>query len=155
MSDQLLTHLEKLVVSRPPEETLLLMPTDHPLFDQLDHSHTPTPIGTQTFLDYPPQRRYPLAILVGTLDTLSQASGDRLIASLRDLYADTIYCLADSRHWPTEHMIALGLRPLTFYPQSNGELGLYYFDLYDYKRTPNWLNPKYWAHPERWDKDRW
>ena len=29
------------------------------------------------------------------------------------------------------------------------------FNLYDYKPTPNWLNAKYWANPENFDKYRW
>jgi len=155
MPDQLFAHLEKLIVSQPPEDTLLLMPPDHPLLKKLVNSQIPTPIDGQTFFDTSPKRRYPLAIVIGYLDTLPHGSGEQLIARLRDLYADTIYCLADSRYWLPERMIALGLRPVNFYPQSNGEIGLYYFDLYDYKRTPHWLNPKHWAHPERWDKDRW
>lgn len=27
---------------------------------------------------------------------------------------------------------------------------LYLFDLHTYKPAPDWLNAKYWAHPERW-----
>lgn len=27
---------------------------------------------------------------------------------------------------------------------------LYLFDLYSYKPAPDWLNAKYWAHPELW-----
>jgi hypothetical protein len=27
---------------------------------------------------------------------------------------------------------------------------LYGFDLHTYKTVPDWLNAKYWAHPERW-----
>jgi hypothetical protein len=27
---------------------------------------------------------------------------------------------------------------------------LYLFDLHTYKPAPDWLNSKYWAHPERW-----
>lgn len=27
---------------------------------------------------------------------------------------------------------------------------LYLFDLHTYKPTPDWLNPRFWAHPERW-----
>ncbi|MCG3882567.1 DUF6231 family protein [Psychrobacter sp. Ps3] len=34
-------------------------------------------------------------------------------------------------------------------------LTLWQFNLYDYKHLPNWLNSKYWANPENWDKYRW
>lgn len=34
-------------------------------------------------------------------------------------------------------------------------LVLWQFNLYDYKKLPNWLNSKYWANPENWDKQRW
>lgn len=30
-----------------------------------------------------------------------------------------------------------------------------HFDIHQYKETPDWLNAKNWAHPERWDKERW
>jgi len=30
-----------------------------------------------------------------------------------------------------------------------------YFDIRQYKETPDWLNPRNWAHPERWNKFRW
>ncbi|WP_350557625.1 DUF6231 family protein [Psychrobacter sp. CAL346-MNA-CIBAN-0220] len=32
---------------------------------------------------------------------------------------------------------------------------LWQFNLYDYKKLPNWLNSKYWANPENWGKERW
>ncbi|MEN6670124.1 DUF6231 family protein [Psychrobacter sp. B38] len=32
---------------------------------------------------------------------------------------------------------------------------LWQFNLYDYKKLPNWLNADYWANPENWDKNRW
>lgn len=38
---------------------------------------------------------------------------------------------------------------------ANPRLTLWQFNLYDYKRLPNWLNNKYWANPENWDKHRW
>lgn len=25
----------------------------------------------------------------------------------------------------------------------------------EYKPVPDWLNPRHWAHPERWNKSRW
>lgn len=32
---------------------------------------------------------------------------------------------------------------------------LWQFNLYDYKKLPNWLNADYWANPENWGKNRW
>lgn len=37
----------------------------------------------------------------------------------------------------------------------SGTLLCYVFDLYDYKLTPEWLNNRFWAHPERFDQDWW
>ena len=38
---------------------------------------------------------------------------------------------------------------------SDSKITLWQFNLYDYKRLPNWLNNKYWANPDNWDKHRW
>ncbi|MGD8939893.1 MAG: DUF6231 family protein [Gammaproteobacteria bacterium] len=32
---------------------------------------------------------------------------------------------------------------------------VYAFDIASYKTTPDWLNNKYWANPELWDKHWW
>ena len=29
------------------------------------------------------------------------------------------------------------------------------YDIRTYKSVPDWLNPKFWANPENWDKYRW
>nr|WP_264480642.1 DUF6231 family protein [Psychrobacter sp. I-STPA6b] len=34
-------------------------------------------------------------------------------------------------------------------------LSIWQFNLYDYKYRPDWLNAKYWANPENFDKYRW
>lgn len=50
--------------------------------------------------------------------------------------------------------LPLGLNDfLSFGMQRLGEAGehvLYVFDLHTYKPAPDWLNPRYWAHPELW-----
>ena len=35
------------------------------------------------------------------------------------------------------------------------EYRYFYFDLKTYKPVPDWLNPKFWANPQNWDKFRW
>ncbi|MDD3447840.1 MAG: DUF6231 family protein [Gammaproteobacteria bacterium] len=32
---------------------------------------------------------------------------------------------------------------------------LYGFDIATYKVTPDWLNSRYWANPELWDRYWW
>jgi hypothetical protein len=44
--------------------------------------------------------------------------------------------------------LALGMQKL-YEPDSQGR-SLYGFDLLSYKPAPDWLNSKYWAHPEQW-----
>jgi len=31
----------------------------------------------------------------------------------------------------------------------------YKYSIIHYKRAPDWLNSDNWAHPERWNKERW
>lgn len=44
--------------------------------------------------------------------------------------------------------LSLGMQRLQP-PDANGH-AVYGFDLCHYKTVPDWLNAKYWAHPERW-----
>ena len=43
--------------------------------------------------------------------------------------------------------LAFGMQRLA---EAEGGHLLYLFDLHTYKPAPDWLNSKYWAHPERW-----
>lgn len=83
-----------------------------------------------------------------------------LLMRYRDLYAAHLLIVLDS----TLELRAYGFTPLnllgdTRLPSSSSNLPasltLWQFNLYDYKRLPNWLNADYWANPENWDKHRW
>lgn len=147
--------LERLANALPNDGVLLIAPPEHALSLKLKSSGGPNARDASSLFTSPPDKRYQMAILAGYLDTLQPKTGERLIAALRDLYAESLYCLASPTLWPAMKMAALGLRPLGFYPDHTDQLALYYFDLYDYKRTPDWLNAKFWAHPERWGKAHW
>lgn len=54
--------------------------------------------------------------------------------------ADCSLCAADFR--------ALAFEPLA----TDATATLYQFNLATYKPVPDWLNSRYWAHPENWDK---
>ncbi|MGM8884459.1 DUF6231 family protein [Psychrobacter sp. 1U2] len=119
---------------------------------------------------YNPQR-YELACF--WLPTLSKEQLPQFTPSImryRDLYAAHLLLAIDNSldlraygFMPfdsiNEQSLDISVKP-TSHPShdaslSTSALALWQFNLYDYKRLPNWLNSKYWANPENWDKHRW
>ncbi|MEJ2059278.1 MAG: DUF6231 family protein [Acidihalobacter sp.] len=98
-------------------------------------------------------QRWDCAVLAGALEQLPRSEGEHLISSLRDIYARRLYILVDAAtdRWPARDLIAFGLSEVG---RSETQV-LYRYDVSTYKRTPDWLNPRFWAHPELWDKFRW
>lgn len=100
--------------------------------------------------------RFDFAFLCGALERLPEAAGRRLLARLRDLhggrFAVTLNRAGGGAEgpWKDQDLLAMGL----VRARSNG-LALYLFDIRTYKHTPDWLNPRFWANPERWDKHWW
>lgn len=88
-----------------------------------------------------------------------------LLMRYRDLYAARLIIALDN----DLDLRAYGFTPLDLFDnervaktvstqtttESSPSLTLWQFNLYDYKKLPNWLNSDYWANPENWDKRRW
>lgn len=60
-----------------------------------------------------------------------------------------VLLIAAREHRPLvfNDFLAFGMQRLA--EADDGQL-LYLFDLHTYKPAPDWLNAKYWAHPELW-----
>ena len=88
---------------------------------------------------------------------VSGIDAPEILGRLRDLHATRVCALASDAVDPGSPR-ARGLSALGFVrsgePLDSGHV-LYLFDIDHYKRTPDWLNARHWAHPERWDKERW
>lgn len=70
------------------------------------------------------------------------------IAWNRDIGAQcTLLWLAEDNAWTPARLRELGFEPLTE--------RLWAFDINDYKAVPDWLNARFWANPDQWDKHRW
>ncbi|MEH6564662.1 MAG: DUF6231 family protein [Halopseudomonas sp.] len=112
-------------------------------------------------------QRYDLAIIADQLEHLPQRLGVELLAGLRNLSASRLAVLVDLKQTPTwqeNDFFALALQRHASFTQSGDEdvganhkrtLALYTYDLADYKQVPDWLNAKYWANPENFDKYWW
>ena len=72
------------------------------------------------------------------------------ITRLRDLLARRVLILAHPHHTSLLH--ALGFSQIE---QLSEQLILWQFNILSYKQVPDWLNSRFWANPENWNKYRW
>jgi len=108
-------------------------------------------------------KRFHNTLVFDQLEYLDKPIAYQLIAKLRDVLSEQIHILApisdnkigSSSGWCHADFISLGFRLIKSYCETTPALQLFRFDMYNYKRTPDWLNSKYWANPEMWDKNRW
>lgn len=93
-------------------------------------------------------------VLVGGLEALERKDGEILLSRLRDIYARRVLArVVLGEIWQQNDMTAFGFTRLAAMEPTDGVL--YGFDVASYKTTPDWLNPRYWANPDLWDKYRW
>ncbi|MBB88033.1 MAG: hypothetical protein CMP06_12170 [Xanthomonadales bacterium] len=88
---------------------------------------------------------------IALIDARSRPLANHTVAYWRDLGAAHLFVLLDRHAGFEQNLIALGL---TLLARSESH-EVWAFDIGHYKRKPDWLNPKYWAHPERWAQARW
>ncbi len=81
---------------------------------------------------------------------------DAVIARLRDLLVREFCVLHPGDETEqAKHMGALGLHCMQMTHFAEQPWGLNHFDLRQYKKTPGWLNSRYWANPQLWNRFRW
>ncbi|MGM0553806.1 MAG: DUF6231 family protein [Pseudomonadota bacterium] len=109
------------------------------------------------FLAHPPGARVPLILLPDTLSALDITTAQQLLGGLRDRWADEVLILhrRDDKRWSLNDFLALGFRHDPEAEEAAPDHAVYRTSLYDYKLTPDWLNARFWANPEMWDKRRW
>ncbi len=105
------------------------------------------------------QGRFDFVIVRGVLERIDAQTGAHLMARLRDVHSER-FCVVLSTHdgehrWQASELIAMGLSHWSRETVNEATLEVYGFDLGTYKATPDWLNARHWAHPERWGKNRW
>jgi len=96
-------------------------------------------------------------VLVSELPAQSdRRKAEQAIARLRDLGGmRVILGLESTAGWQAADLFALGFTRLGELASPGERLQLYAFDLNAYKTTPDWLNSRYWAHPELFGKYWW
>ena len=104
--------------------------------------------------------RFDFVFIVGVLEYLPKHVAVAMLARLRDVHAKQLYVLAPigkawlnhASFWEYNDLISLGMERVNVYAKNGLPYALLKFDLRTYKTIPEWLNSKYWARPELWDK---
>ncbi|WP_296753559.1 DUF6231 family protein [Thiobacillus sp.] len=97
----------------------------------------------------PPDSLYALALGIDALNGLNVQQAQHLINQIRLYIAPRILLAVPSDCVLDEAMFrALGFTLSATDPTQNRHI--HYYDLDTYKTVPDWLNSRYWAHPERW-----
>jgi hypothetical protein len=152
--------------NQAPRRTLWIGPADPKIFPCLRSLPSDALVrldASTAAVQLPLQGRYECAVAVELLEHLDKTEGQHLIARLRDLHAPWLLLLlthegsssAFSRRWTSEDLLALGMQRIAAQRHNQLFQELYEFRITSYKATPDWLNSKYWAHPELFDKYRW
>jgi len=105
-----------------------------------------TPVRTHDPL---PDNPCALALGIDALNGLDAQQAQHLISQTRLYVAPRILLVVQSGCVLDEAMFrALGFTLSATDPAA--DVRIHYYDIDTYKTVPDWLNPRFWAHPERW-----
>jgi hypothetical protein len=90
-----------------------------------------------------------LALGIDALNGLDALQAQHLISQAR-LYAAPRILLAVQPDCALDEAAFRALGFTLAVSDTTSNLRLYDYDLATYKTVPDWLNARYWAHPERW-----
>jgi hypothetical protein len=100
------------------------------------------------------ERRYGAGVVLDALTEMSMIEGTQLLARLRDQLCRRVYVIsADDGARQRGDMLALGYTLRKRSP-CGGWL-LFDHDVETYNPERDWNTPQHWAHPERFDRERW
>ena len=167
--DIALAYIAQRVRERKPERLLLIEASDSAhsqLADAATEAGTVTAerLSAADALSTPgptaPSRYDAAIVFAPAFSTLATDRAQQLLSRLRDQLADTVIACVDTRDaqsadWTIARFIGLGFRRSADSRGLDTPIAIYRYDIHDYKTTPDWLNSRYWANPERWDRDRW
>jgi hypothetical protein len=106
---------------------------------------------------------FDFGIVANVIEHTDKNDAIQLLARLRDLYTKKLLVVAPmgkqwENHqslWQETDLLSLGFILKTKLQVAEKPVCVYAFDISTYKTTPDWLNSRYWANPELWDKYWW
>jgi len=97
-----------------------------------------------------------LAIISDVLESTPKEQAIEWLSMLRNGYAQQLIVIMDNTHtatknWQLTDFLALGFNTLF----SDSRFAIYSYNIENYRPKKDWLNSRFWANPENYDKYRW
>ena len=108
------------------------------------------------FLNLPFTMRYDLGFVLLDADELMDVTDQQksqVLVKFRDLMAKRIVVVCQRKD--EQLLRALGFTQLIDKTSHARDFALWQFNILTYKQVPDWLNSRFWANPENWNKFRW
>ncbi|MDH3713469.1 MAG: DUF6231 family protein [Gammaproteobacteria bacterium] len=159
--------LADIVGTKAPESVVFIGPVANAAADTYRARHADAVISTYEGADSLEQiqgmPRVDLAVVAHALEMMEKRRAQNLLAALRDLYSKCLVVavrLGDNwpgliSHWQDNELLGFGMQQVARHEQDERFIGLFEFNIQDYKVSPDWLSAQHWAHPELWDIYRW
>lgn len=124
-------------------------------FDVLDHVGGVEELSTDC--------RYDLVFVMQALEYMNKEQATMVIARLRDVVCRQLIVVVppgdavpgQKSRWQAEDLRALGMVAIGEGQAAGQPFQVFGFDIMTYKTTPDWLNSRYWAHPELFGRFWW
>jgi hypothetical protein len=98
----------------------------------------------------PPEQTCALALGIDALNGLDAPRAQQLIGRVR-LYAAPRILIAAQPGCALDDAAFRALGFTLSLVDTTENVRVYHYDLDTYKTVPDWLNARFWAHPERWE----
>jgi hypothetical protein len=122
-----------------------------------DHNTRSHSITTPTNTDLlKPLETFDVAVITDLTSTLTKKEASEWIGLIRNSHAVHIVLthrpnIHRPNEWELTDFIALGFKKIT----NVGNYEIYTYAIESYQIKKDWLNNRYWANPENFDKFRW
>lgn len=106
---------------------------------------------------------FEFGIVADSIEHLNKTSAEHLLARLRDIHTKKLLIIVPiskqwknhTSYWEETDLLALGFILKAKLTVKDKPVHVYAFDITSYKTTPEWLNSKYWANPDLWNRYWW
>ncbi len=112
-----------------------------------------TPFSLQQLDDLP---SIDLAVISDLVESMSKPDAIKWLSMLRNSHAQQLVVITTKAHesnnnWQLTDFLSLGMKQ-SF---SDSDFAIYDYNIKDYRPKRDWLNSRFWANPENYDKYRW